>query len=114
MAAFASNRTGGFCLSEIGKYILDMCKSGNYKFRQTGLLTGECYYHILRDATFTQAVAQCAQNKCQLPVPTSTADNEFIGSIGSTFLGIRGRFDDGVVTWHNIYTKVCPMTTFIP
>jgi len=84
-----------------------MCKSRNYKFRQTGLLTGECYYHILTDATFTQAVAKCAQNKCQLPVPTSTADNEFIGSIGSTFLGIRGRFDDGVVTWHNIYTKVC-------
>ena len=33
------------------------------------------------------------------------AENQFIGSIGSTFLGIRGAFNEGVVTWNNIYTR---------
>ena len=87
-------------------YIIDQCQPGDHTFRQTGLLSGECYFHILKDTTFTEAVETCAKNNCELPVPTSPADNQFIGSIGSTFLGIQGALDDGVVTWNNIYTKV--------
>ena len=85
---------------------LERCKSGDYTFRPTGLLSGECYYQIQNDGTFKEAVATCKKNNCQLPVPTSMEENEFIGSLGSTFLGIRGDFDDGVVTWNNIYTQV--------
>ena len=61
-------------------------------------------------ATFTKAVKTCRENNCELPVPTSMAENAFIGSIGETFLGIRGAFDDGVATWNNIYTKVYLIT----
>jgi len=87
-------------------YVIDHCQSGDHTFRQTGIFSGRCYFQILKDKTFNEAVKTCSQKNCQLPVPISMEENQFIGSIGSTFLGIRADFDDGVVTWKNIYTQV--------
>ena len=52
----------------------------------------------------------CNASNSQLPVPQSTDDSTFLASIGTTYLGIQGQFDNGVVTWEDIYTKVYILT----
>lgn len=69
-------------------------------------MSGECYYYMNYEATFAAASQTCQQRGGQLPVPMSEEDSEYISTIGSTFLGISGLFDDGIITWMNIYTNV--------
>ena len=53
-------------------------------------------------------MALCAMSNTQLPVPLSSDDNDFLASLGSTYLGIRGKLEDGIIIWKNIYKEVWP------
>ena len=58
--------------------------------------------------TAVEALLTCTAYDAQLPVPLTIDDSHFLASIGNSYLGIRGGFDNEVINWTNIYTEVYP------
>ena len=55
--------------------------------------------------TAVNVLHSCTRFNAQLPVPQSLEDSHFLTSIGNTYLGIRGKFENQFVNWTNIYTN---------
>lgn len=82
---------------------------GNGRTWPIGFIPFRCYHYSLGikpGYTFDEAKQLCSDVHAELVIPKTPEESKFIASIGSTFLGIQGKRENGTVTWYNIYTMV--------